>query len=87
MRPSFVLYSLIRHEDRLDCLIASGYIESDDTTLRITPNGIHKLDEYLENKTRLDKAETNARNAFIVSCVSTAIAAVSAITAVLALIS
>ena len=59
--------SLIRHEDRLDCLIASGCIGCRDASLHITPKGLHELDEYLENQTRLRFIEWRSWAALIIS--------------------
>ena len=69
---------LIRHEDRLDCLIAFGCIEADGSLLHITPKGLHELDEYPENQTRLKRAEFLSILALRISAVS-AFAAVAAL--------
>ena len=75
-------YSYIRTDDRIDALSSFDYIYSapNSTYFEITPAGLHALDEYLENETRLNKAEAHAKRALIASYVSVAIAAVSLIT-------
>lgn len=52
--------SIIRPEDRIEYLIAAGLISSSDNFLNITPLGLHELDEYIENQTRLDRVEATA---------------------------
>ena len=52
--------SIIRPEDRVNYLIAAGLISSNDNFLSITPLGLHELDEYIENQTRLNRVEATA---------------------------
>ena len=56
------VHSVIRTCERLEYLVKIGYVTSTrDTHLcNITSIGLHALDEYLENVTRLDRVEASA---------------------------
>ena len=59
--------SIIRPEDRINYLIAAGLISSNDNYLSITPLGLHELDEYIENQTRLDHVEATAEESNVIA--------------------
>lgn len=70
--------SIIRPEDRIGYLVSAGLISSNDDFLNITPLGLHELDEYIENQSRLDRAEKSAFRANVISIVSIVVAAIAA---------
>ena len=72
-------------QDRMTALLHFGYIKTDplvddlfkcddDPLVQITPLGLHELDEYLENQTRISKLEADTsiaqRNAYITLLIS-----------------
>lgn len=71
--------SIVRPEDRIEYLIAAGLISSNDNFLSITPIGLHELDEYVENQTRLDRVEKATARANVISIASAIFAALTAI--------
>lgn len=58
--PACNSLSVIRAEDRLKSLVELGYVRGSNY-YEITPKGLHALDEYLENVTRLDRVEAVAK--------------------------
>lgn len=77
--------SVIRTDDRIRILDELNYIRHpvpNSSDYVITPAGLHALDEYLENQTRLDKAESNANKALMLSYISAAISFVGLIISV-----
>ena len=80
--------SFVNSEDRLIALINQNLISADpvEDSLTITPSGLHELDEYLENKTRLDKLEADAAEKQKHSYIALLISASSLVISVLSLL-
>lgn len=64
---SSYLSKFVLPEERIEYLTDLGLISSDGEILNITSLGLHELDEYLENQTRLDCAEKLAILANIIA--------------------
>ena len=72
--PACNSLSVIRADDRLKSLLELGYVRGSNY-YEITPKGLHALDEYLENESRLDEASKNAKIARFISVISAGISA------------